>query len=263
MTDARSTGKYYHFVRLMGRAASHITLECALQTHPNITIIGEEVAAKKLTLKNVTDYIVDVICKRSELNYNYGVILIPEGLIDFIPEVQQLIAELNEILAHEVVDEAGIWKQKLQQQSLELFEFLPEAIREQLMLERDPHGNVQVAKIETEKMLIQMVETELEKRKLAGTYEGEFKGQSHFFGYEGRCGLPSNFDSTYCYALGYAAGALLHSGKTGLISSVGNLGAHVEEWTVGGTALTSLMDVERRHGIFSCVFLHFSVHQKS
>ncbi|PKA48857.1 Pyrophosphate--fructose 6-phosphate 1-phosphotransferase subunit beta [Apostasia shenzhenica] len=162
MTDARSTGKYYHFVRLMGRAASHITLECALQTHPNITIIGEEVSAKKQTLKNVTDYIVDVICKRAELGYNYGVILIPEGLIDFIPEV---------------------------------------------------------AKIESEKMLISMVETELEKRKSEGQYAGNFSRQSHFFGYEGRCGLPTNFDSTYCYALGYAAGVLLHYGKTGLISS--------------------------------------------
>ncbi|OVA03439.1 Phosphofructokinase domain [Macleaya cordata] len=254
MTDARSTGKYYHFVRLMGRAASHITLECALQTHPNITIIGEEVAAKKQTLKNVTDYITDVICKRSKLGYNYGVILIPEGLIDFIPEVQQLIAELNEILAHGVVDEGGLWKKKLRDQSQLLFEFLPPAIQEQLMLERDPHGNVQVvAKIETEKMLIQMVETELEKRRHEGAYDGEFKGQSHFFGYEGRCGFPTNFDSTYCYALGYAAGALLHSGKTGLISSVANLGAPVEEWTVGGTALTALMDVERRHGKFKPV----------
>ncbi|XP_054795782.1 pyrophosphate--fructose 6-phosphate 1-phosphotransferase subunit beta-like [Prosopis cineraria] len=253
MIDARSTGKYYHFVRLMGRAASHITLECALQTHPNITIIGEEVAAKKLTLKNVTDYIVDVICKRAKVNYNYGVILIPEGLIDFIPEVQQLIAELNEILAHDIVDEDGLWKKKLTDQSLKLFEFLPRAIQEQLMLERDPHGNVQVAKIETEKMLIQMVETELEKRKQEGSYKGEFKGQSHFFGYEGRCGLPTNFDAMYCYALGYGAGALLHDGKTGLISSVGNLSAPVEEWTVGGTALTSMMDVERRHGKFKPV----------
>lgn len=253
MVDARSTGKYYHFVRLMGRAASHITLECALQTHSNITLIGEEVAAKKQTLKNVTDYIADIITKRAELGYNYGVILIPEGLIDFIPEVQQLIAELNEILAHEVVDEAGLWKKKLKPQSLELFEFLPAAIQEQLMLERDPHGNVQVAKIETEKMLIQMVETELELRKQAGSYKVQFKGQSHFFGYEGRCGLPSNFDATYCYALGYGAGALLHSGKTGLISSVGNLAAPVEGWTVGGTALTSLMDVERRHGKFKPV----------
>lgn len=212
-----------------------------------------QVYAKKQTLKNVTDYMVDVICKRAECGYNYGVILIPEGLIDFIPEVQQLIAELNEILAHDVVDEGGLWKKKLTSQSLQLFEFLPQTIQEQLMLERDPHGNVQVAKIETEKMLIQMVETELEKRKKEGTYKGEFKGQSHFFGYEGRCGLPTNFDATYCYALGYGAGALLHSGKTGFISSVGNLAASVEDWTVGGTALTSLMDVERRHGKFKPV----------
>ncbi|KAG5622953.1 hypothetical protein H5410_008171 [Solanum commersonii] len=253
MIDARSTGKYYHFVRLMGRAASHITLECALQTHPNVTLIGEEVFAKKLTLKNVTDYIADVVCKRAESGYNYGVILIPEGLIDFIPEVQQLIAELNEILAHDVVDEAGVWKKKLTPQCLELFELLPLAIQEQLLLERDPHGNVQVAKIETEKMLIQMVETELDQRKQKGAYNAQFKGQSHFFGYEGRCGLPSNFDSTYCYALGYGAGSLLQSGKTGLISSVGNLAAPVEEWTVGGTALTALMDVERRHGKFKPV----------
>ncbi|XP_024982560.1 pyrophosphate--fructose 6-phosphate 1-phosphotransferase subunit beta-like isoform X2 [Cynara cardunculus var. scolymus] len=253
MIDARSTGKYYHFVRLMGRAASHITLECALQTHPNITLIGEEVASKKLTLKNVTDYVADVICKRANLGYNYGVILIPEGLIDFIPEVQQLIAELNEILANETVDEHGSWKQKLLPQSLQLFELLPHAIQDQLMLERDPHGNVQVAKIETEKMLIQMVEGELEKRKQIGQYAYQFKGQSHFFGYEGRCGLPSNFDSSYCYALGYGAGALLESGKSGLISSVGNLAAPVEEWTVAGTALTSLMDVERRHGKFKPV----------
>ncbi|XP_028773869.1 pyrophosphate--fructose 6-phosphate 1-phosphotransferase subunit beta-like [Neltuma alba] len=253
MVDARSSGKYYHFVRLMGRAASHITLECALQTHPNITIIGEEVAVKKQTLKNVTDYIVDIICKRAEANYNYGVVLIPEGLIDFIPEVQQLIAELNEILANGTVDEGGLWKKKLADQSLKLFEFLPRSIQEQLMLERDPHGNVQVAKIETEKMLIQMVDAELEKRKKEGSYKREFKGQSHFFGYEGRCGLPTNFDAMYCYALGYGAGALLHSGKTGLISSVGNLSAPVEEWTVGGTALTSMMDVERRRGKFKPV----------
>ncbi|XP_025818682.1 pyrophosphate--fructose 6-phosphate 1-phosphotransferase subunit beta 1-like [Panicum hallii] len=251
MTDARSSGKYYHFVRLMGRAASHITLECALQTHPNIALIGEEVAEKKQTLKNVTDYMTDIVCKRAELGYNYGVILIPEGLIDFIPE--KLIAELNEILAHDTVDEAGVWKNKLEPESKKLFEFLPPSIQEQLLLERDPHGNVQVAKIETEKMLIAMVETELEKRKAEGKYKGTFIGQSHFFGYEGRCGLPTNFDASYCYALGYGAGALLQSGKTGLISSVGNLAAPVAEWTVGGTALTSLMDVERRHGKFKPV----------
>ncbi|XP_010422247.1 PREDICTED: pyrophosphate--fructose 6-phosphate 1-phosphotransferase subunit beta 2-like isoform X1 [Camelina sativa] len=278
MIDARSTGKYYHFVRLMGRAASHITLECALQTHPNITIIGEEVRfrvtqasfvafglrtgniqtfmqvfEKKLTLKNVTDNIVDVICKRAENGYNYGVVLVPEGLIDFIPEVQELISELNEVLAEGNVDEEGQWKKNLKEETLKIFEFLPQTIQEQLMLERDPHGNVQVAKIETEKMLIQMVETELDKKKKAGTYKREFMGKSHFFGYEGRCGLPTNFDATYCYALGYGAGSLLQSGKTGLISSVGNLAAPVEEWTVGGTALTSLMDVERRHGKFKPV----------
>nr|GMD83015.1 pyrophosphate--fructose 6-phosphate 1-phosphotransferase subunit beta [Ipomoea batatas] len=258
MIDARSSGKYYHFVRLMGRAASHITLECALQTHPNVTMIGEEVFAKKQTLKSVTSYIADVVCKRADLGYNYGVILIPEGLIDFIPEVQQLIAELNEILAHDVVDEAGVWKKKLTPQCLQLFEILPQAIREQLMLERDPHGNVQVAKIETEKMLIQMVETELDQRKQIGQYNCDFKGQSHFFGYEGRCGMPSNFDATYCYALGYGAGALLQSGKTGLISSVGNLAAPVSEWTVGGTALTAMMDVERRHG--KALRVHFLFH---
>ncbi|VFQ89612.1 unnamed protein product [Cuscuta campestris] len=224
MIDARSSGKYYHFVRLMGRAASHITLECALQTHPNITLIGEEVFLP---------------C--------YSFIIFKACL------VQQLIGELNEILAHDIVDGAGVWKKKLTPQCLQLFELLPHAIQDQLLLERDPHGNVQVAKIETEKMLIQMVETELELRKKSGSYNGQFKGQSHFFGYEGRCGLPSNFDATYCYALGYGAGALLQSGKTGLISSVGNLAASVSDWTVGGTALTALMDVERRHGKFKPV----------
>ncbi|CAN6901918.1 unnamed protein product, partial [Brassica oleracea var. botrytis] len=194
-------------VRLMGRAASHIMLECALQTHPNITIIGEKVSAQKQTLKNVTDYMVDVICKRSELGYNYGVILIPEGLIDFIPEVQELIAELNEILANEVVDESGERKKKLAEQSLKLFDLLPEAIQEQLILEREPHGNVQVAKIETEKMLIQM---------LVLTRDSSWGSLIS----SGRCGLPTNFDATYCYALGYGAGVLLNSGKTGLISSV-------------------------------------------
>ncbi|CDY31232.1 BnaC08g15270D [Brassica napus] len=227
--------KYYHSVRLMGRAASHIMLECALQTHPNITIIGEKVSAQKQTLKNVTDYMVDVICKRSELGYNYGVILIPEGLIDFIPEVQELIAELNEILANEVVDESGERKKKLAEQSLKLFDLLPEAIQEQLILEREPHGNVQVAKIETEKMLIQM---------LVLTRDSSWGSLIS----SGRCGLPTNFDATYCYALGYGAGVLLNSGKTGLISSVLTvMGA------CGELGCSSLMDVERRHGKFKFV----------
>ncbi|CAD6249559.1 unnamed protein product [Miscanthus lutarioriparius] len=215
MTDARSSGKYYHF--------------CALQTHPNIVLIGEEVAAKKQTLKNVTDYITDIVCKRAELGYNYGVILIPEGLIDFIPEVQKLIAELNEILAHDIVDKAGVWKNKLEQESKKLFEFLPPSIQEQLLLERDPHGNVQVAKIETEKMLTAMVETELERRKAEGKYKGGFIGQSHFFG-------------LWCWG----SSLVWEDG-------VGNLAAPVSEWTAGGTALTSLMDVERRHGKFKPV----------
>ncbi|XP_044470550.1 pyrophosphate--fructose 6-phosphate 1-phosphotransferase subunit beta-like, partial [Mangifera indica] len=213
-----------------------------------------QVAAKKQILKNVRDYIVDIICKRAELGYNYGVILISEGLNDFIPEVQQLIVELNDVLAREVFDENGQWKKKLTGQSAQLFEFLPQAIQEQLMLERDSHGNVQVAKIETEKMLMEMVDTELGKRKKEGAYKGKFKGQSHFFGYERRCGLPTNFDASYHYALGYAARALFHSRKTGLISLVvGNLSAPVDQWTVGGTALTSLMDVEKRHGKFKPV----------
>jgi pyrophosphate--fructose-6-phosphate 1-phosphotransferase len=253
MVDARSTGKYYHFVRLMGRAASHITLECALQTHPNVAVIGEEVNAHKQTLRQVTNAIADVVCKRAAMGKHYGVILIPEGLIDFIPEIQHLIAELNEILATSVCDEAGHWKEKLTPPCRALFVSLPHNIQEELLLERDPHGNVQVARIETEKMLISMIETELLARKHEETFAGTFKGQAHFFGYEGRCGMPTNFDATYCYALGFAAGALLHTGQTGLIASIGNLTAPSTDWTVGGTALTELMDVERRKGKFKPV----------
>ncbi|BBN16810.1 diphosphate-dependent phosphofructokinase [Marchantia polymorpha subsp. ruderalis] len=248
MVDARSTGKYYHFVRLMGRAASHITLECALQTHPNIAVIGEEVALHQQTLRQVVNTITDLVCKRAEQGKHYGVILIPEGLIDFIPEIQHLIAELNEILATSTCDPEGHWKHKLTPPSRALFDLLPHSIQEELLLERDPHGNVQVARIETEKMLITMVEAELGQRKHESSYSGNFTGISHFFGYEGRCGMPTNFDATYCYALGFAAGALLQSGHSGLIASVGNLTAPSTEWTVGGTALTELMDVERRKG---------------
>lgn len=248
MVDARSTGKYYHFVRLMGRAASHITLECALQTHPNMAVIGEEVAVHQLTLRQVTNAMTDLVCNRASKGKHYGVILIPEGLIDFIPEVQHLISELNEILACSTCDEGGHWKSKLTAPSRALFESLPQSIQNDLLLERDPHGNVQVARIETEKLLISMVDTELFQRKHECSFSGNFKGQPHFFGYEGRCGMPTNFDATYCYALGFAAGALLQCGQTGLIASVGNLTAPAAEWTVGGTALTDLMDVERRKG---------------
>lgn len=248
MVDARSTGKYYHFVRLMGRAASHITLECALQTHPNMAIIGEEVHAQKKTLRQVTNSIADVVCRRAGLGKHYGVILIPEGLIDFIPEIESLIADLNDLLATQGCDPQGHWKSKLKPACRALFDSLPRNIQEELLLERDPHGNVQVARIETEKMLISMVETELFARQHEETFKGFFKGQSHFFGYEGRCGLPTNFDATYCYALGFAASGLLHMGQTGLIASVSNLTAPATEWGVGGTALTQLMDVERRRG---------------
>lgn len=248
MVDARSTGKYYHFVRLMGRAASHITLECALQTHPNVALIGEEVNKQRKTLREVTNGIADIVCKRAKLNKHYGVVLIPEGLIDFIPEIQSLISELNEILAAQGCDPQGHWKAHLKPSCRALFDSLPHSIQNELLLERDPHGNVQVSRIEMEKMLISMIETELFARKHEGDYSGNFKGQAHFFGYEGRCGMPTNFDATYCYALGFAAGALLQLGQTGLIASVANLTAPASEWTVGGTALTQLMDVERRHG---------------
>lgn len=248
MVDARSTGKYYHFVRLMGRAASHITLECAFQTHPNVAIIGEEVHAQKKTLRQVTNIIADVVCRRAQMGKHFGVVLIPEGLIDFIPEIQSLIAELNDLLASQGCDPQGQWKAKLKPACRALFNSLPHNIQEELLLERDPHGNVQVSRIEMEKMLITMVEAELFARQHEETFKGHFKGQAHFFGYEGRCGLPTNFDATYCYALGFAASALLHCGQTGLIASVANLTAPASEWVVGGTALTALMDVERRKG---------------
>ncbi|KAK6151342.1 hypothetical protein DH2020_013977 [Rehmannia glutinosa] len=210
-------------------------------SNTNACLLAENFRGKSMKTKVIgCPKTIDGDLKSKEVPISFG--------FDTACKVQQLIAELNEILAHDTVDEGGVWKKKLGDQSRQLFEFLPQAIQEQLLLERDPHGNVQVAKIETEKMLIEMVEAELGSRKKQGLYKNVFKGQSHFFGYEGRCGLPSNFDSNYCYALGYAAGALLQSGKTGLISSVGNLSAPVEKWTVGGTPLTSLMDVERRHG---------------
>ncbi|GAQ89015.1 pyrophosphate--fructose-6-phosphate 1-phosphotransferase [Klebsormidium nitens] len=250
MLDAKSAAKYYHFVRLMGRAASHITLECAFQTRPNIALIGEEVAEKNQSLCDVVNSMCDVICKRAEADKNYGVVLIPEGLIDFIPEVHHLISELNDITAAEEgpVLPDGAWREKLGDNSRGLFNSFPRAIQEMLLLERDPHGNVQVSKIEMEKLLIDMVTTELKSRKAAGHFKGKFNAQPHFFGYEGRCGLPTNFDATYCYALGFVAGALLDQGQTGLISSVGNLAAPSNEWTVGGTNLTTLMCVEKRKG---------------
>eukprot|EP01103_Thecamoeba_quadrilineata_P014831 TRINITY_DN4520_c0_g1_i1.p1 TRINITY_DN4520_c0_g1~~TRINITY_DN4520_c0_g1_i1.p1 ORF type:complete len:535 (-),score=102.28 TRINITY_DN4520_c0_g1_i1:174-1778(-) len=245
-TDANSSLKYYHFIRLMGRSASHITLECALQTHPNIAFIGEEVEAKKKTLKQLTSQIVDVVVERAKKGINHGVILIPEGLIEFIPEVGVLIRELNEVLSGSP-DHTNIEK-KLTKESASVFALLPKMIQEQLLLDRDPHGNVQVSRIETETLLASLVAEKIEQLKANGSFKGSFNFTKHFFGYEGRCVPPTNFDSDYCYVLGKTAGALIELGKTGLLAIVRNLTAPVEQWRAGGLPLTSLMDIERRKG---------------
>jgi len=246
--DALSSGKYYHFIRLMGRAASNITLEVGLQTHPNITLLGEEVAARRQNLSSITEEIVSVIVQRAAAGKDYGVVLVPEGLIEFVPEMNALLKEINELLAHgsgATVEEMGA---ALSPSPAALFAYLPASIRRQLLAERDPHGNVQVSLIETEALLAELVAHELANLKKAGAYVGSFSPQFHFYGYEGRCGLPCEFDSVYCYALGYNAGALVALGQTGLISSVSNLDAPVEEWRAGGTPITVLMNLERRHG---------------
>jgi diphosphate-dependent phosphofructokinase len=246
--DASSAKKYYHFIRLMGRSASHIALECALQVHPNITIIGEEVAARKKTLKDITNEISDVMCKRAEIGKNYGVVLIPEGLIEFIPEVGILISELNQMgRSLDSLNFSDIGKE-LSSGSLRCFESLPQHIQKQLLLERDPHGNVQVSLIETEGLLIDTVSRELNLRKKNGSFVGKFNALQHFFGYEGRAGFPSNFDAHYCYALGRTAALLLDEGITGYMCCIGNLSAQVDRWTIGGIPLTMLMNIELRHG---------------
>ena len=211
MRDAKSAKKYWHFIKLMGRSASHIALECALQTQPNICIVSEEVEQKKMTLAQIVNNIADTVAARAEKGDNYGVVLIPEGLIEFIPEMNALIAELNNLLAEN--GDVAKAVAKLSAASKNVYESLPEAIAKQLTLERDPHGNVQVSLIETEKLLIEMVRKELAKRKEAGKYVGKFSGLGHFFGYEGRCAAPSNFDADYCYSLGYNAANLIASGK--------------------------------------------------
>lgn len=245
-TDANSSRKYYHFIRLMGRSASHITLECALQTRPNITLIGEEVAARKQTLSDLTNELCHVIVERAKAGKNFGIVLLPEGLIEFVPEVHRLISELNELMAKG--NSADVVGEKLTEESRAVFDFLPSAIRHELLLDRDPHGNVQVSKIETEKLFIHLVTKELKRRKANGQFKGSFSAMGHFFGYEGRCGLPSNFDSNYCYALGRTAGALLDHGLTGYMASVSNLTAPPEQWKSGGLPLTALMNMERRKG---------------
>lgn len=238
--DALSAKKYYHFIKLMGRSASHITLECALATHPNVALIGEEIEAKKMTLAQVTKEVADVVEERAKRGMNYGVVLVPEGLIEFIPEVKTLIQELNSLVAKEEKEIAS----KLSGPSKSCFLALPEEIQKQLLIDRDPHGNVQVSQIETEKMLMSAVKNELARR----SSKGKFAALNHFFGYEGRAGFPSNFDTRYCYALGYTAALLVDEGMTGYITCVGQLHLPVQNWTVAGLPLTMLMNMEERKG---------------
>ncbi|HCR91171.1 MAG TPA: diphosphate--fructose-6-phosphate 1-phosphotransferase [Prolixibacteraceae bacterium] len=258
--DANSAKKYWHFIKLMGRSASHIGLEAALQTQPNITLISEEVAAKKQTLGEIVDYMAGIIANRGNNGENFGVALIPEGLVEFVPEMKALIAELNDLLAEGSETEkkfksytdkaegrafvAGI----LSAESAKVYKSLPGGIADQLTLDRDPHGNVQVSLIETEKLLGEMVKARLKEMKKAGGYSGKFGTQYHFFGYEGRCAAPSNFDADYCYSLGYTASVLIGAGKTGYMASVRNLTAPADQWIAGGVPVTMMMNMERRHG---------------
>lgn len=260
MRDALSAKKYYYFVKLMGRSASHLALECALQTQPNITLISEEVDAEKKTLSSIVESIADIICRRAEKGKDFGVVLIPEGLVEFIPEVKVLIQELNAALAEDKGHSAELDKivgsegkiayaaKLLSKAAKSCFDNLPKEIQAQLLIGRDAHGNVQVSKIETERMLIAMVKKELKARKEKGAYNGKFDPQPLFCGYEGRSCMPTNFDSAYCYALGRVAAILIDSGATGYICSVGNLTAPVANWTAGGIPLTTLMAIEKRHG---------------
>ena len=254
--DANSAKKYWHFVKLMGRSASHIALECALQTQPNIAIISEEVAAKKMTLGDIVEQIAKVVAARAENKNNFGIALIPEGLIEFIPEIKVLIAELNELMAADAAvlepmdagAKAAYVAGKLAGDSAKVFKSLPDGIQKQLCNDRDPHGNVQVSLIETEKMLAEMVGVCLKEMKAAGTYCGKFATQVHFFGYEGRCAAPSNYDADYCYSLGYSAAALIGAGCTGYMANVRNTTAPASKWIAGGIPITMMMNMERRHG---------------
>ncbi len=253
--DCNSSRKYWHFIKLMGRSASHIALECALQTQPNICIVSEEVEAKNMSLDDVVTYIAQAVANRAAQGNNFGTVLIPEGLIEFIPAMKKLIAELNDLLA-EGSEFAMIKKSaqrewvisKLSKENAAIYASLPEGVARQLTLDRDPHGNVQVSLIETEKLLSDMVAVKLAQWKEEGKFVGKFAAQHHFFGYEGRCAAPSNYDADYCYALGYTASMLIANGKTGYMSSVRNTTAPAEEWIAGGVPITMMMNMERRHG---------------
>ncbi len=256
--DANSAKKYWHFVKVMGRSASHVALECALETQPNICLISEEVAAKKQSLSEIADYIADSVAKRAANGNNFGVAIIPEGVVEFVPEFKTLIAEINELLAGKKADEfnaLATWAEKyefiekgLTAESMAVFAILPQTIQQQLFLERDPHGNVQVSLIESEKLFSALVADKLAERKAAGTYNGKFSALHHFFGYEGRCAFPSNFDADYCYSLGYNAFMLIQYGYTGYLSKVSNLSKPAEEWVAGGMPITKMMNIERRNG---------------
>ena len=257
--DANSAKKYWHFIKIMGRSASHVALEAALQTQPNITLISEEVEAKKMSLEQIVNYMCDVIVKRADMGKNFGIVIVPEGLIEFIPEMKSMISNLNDIMAAlendpdfvnatTIREKFDIVENRLDAANAKVYNSLPVLIKGQLLADRDPHGNVQVSKIETEKLLIEMIQTRLDELKSQGDYIGKFSAQSHFFGYEGRCAFPSNFDADYCYSLGFNAFALINFGMTGYLSSVRNLTAPADQWIAGGVPLTMMMNMEKRHG---------------
>ena len=254
--DCNSARKYWHFVKLMGRSASHIALECALQTQPNICLISEEIQAKDQTLNDIVEYIAGVVAYRAAQGNNFGVVLIPEGLIEFIPAIGRLIQDLNDLLAAHGADYMNLDKDAQRKYILEhlsaenkaTFETLPEGVARQLSLDRDPHGNVQVSLIETEKLISEMVAAKLDQWKKEGKYEGKFAAQHHFFGYEGRCAAPSNFDADYCYALGSSAAQLIANGKTGYMAIVKNTTAGTDQWKAGGVPITMMMNMEKRNG---------------
>ena len=252
--DCNSARKYWHFIKVMGRSASHIALECALQTQPNICLVSEEVEAKAQSLDDIVAYIADAVAARAAEGNNFGTVVIPEGVIEFIPAIKKLIAQLNDVLAlpeaknldrHESID---FVKAHLTEENLAVFNSLPVGVARQLALDRDPHGNVQVSLIETEKLLSTMVAQKLEKMKKEGKYVGKFSAQHHFFGYEGRCAAPSNFDADYCYALGTSAAQLIANGKTGYMAVVKNTTAPAEQWIAGGVPITMMMNMEKRAG---------------
>ncbi len=252
--DCNSARKYWHFIKLMGRSASHIALECALQTQPNVCLISEEVEAKEQSLDDIVSQIACIVAARAAEGKNFGTVLIPEGLIEFIPAIKKLIAELNDTLATEEAkavareDQIDYVKAHLSAANLAVFNSLPADVASQLALDRDPHGNVQVSLIETEKLLSKMVAKRLKEMKAEGKYVGKFSAQHHFFGYEGRCAAPSNFDADYCYSLGFNASRLIAAGKTGYMSVIRNTTAPASEWIAGGVPITMMMNLERRSG---------------